>query len=107
LLPLMQRLQKEGVRVEIASSDRQCHQALMNQHVDALIWLLDEIPKKKDALPVNEIDVLIRDSVANEQLMSVQWSIPQQWVLSESLSSEQMIKRLENYMFEVSRQSES
>jgi cyanophycin synthetase len=107
LLPLMQRLQKEGVRVEIASSDRQCHQALMNQHVDALIWLFDEIPKKKDALPVNEIDVLIRDSVAYEQPISVQWSIPQQWVLSESLSSEQMIKRLENYMFEVSRQSES
>jgi cyanophycin synthetase len=104
LLPAMQMLQKEGVHVEIASSAHQCHQALMSQHVDALLWLVDELPRKTDALPVDAIDLLIKDTKRDEQQLPAQWVQAQQWVLSESYGKQQMIERLQTYVLDACRQ---
>jgi cyanophycin synthetase len=105
LRPVVELLQKEGVRVEIASSPRQCHQVLMSQHADALIWLLDELPMNTVALPVDEIDLLIHDNVHGEPLLPASWVQAQQWVLSESMGSQQMREQLCTHLLEASRQN--
>lgn len=100
LMPMVQLLQKMELHVEVTTSASQCHQVLMRRHADALIWLLDELPMKTDALPVDEIDLLIHDTKQNVQQIPAQWAQAQQWVLGDSSGMQKMLERLGEYLSE-------
>lgn len=101
LMPMVRMLQKVGLHVVIASSASQCHQVLMLQHADALIWLLDELPVKTDALPVDEIDLFIQKKKRNEQQKQAQWAQAEHWVLEEPSETQKMLEILGEYLFET------
>lgn len=101
LSPMVHLLQNEGLHVEVASSTRQCHQALMSASTDALIWLMEKPPLSTDGLPLDKIDLLILDTKHSEKHIPVQWAKAQKWHLGNLVDVQNTPNKLQNFILEA------
>lgn len=98
---LAQRLAREGVRVRVMSTLRECQQAMRSVETDVLIWHMNGRPSAVEGAPVDRLDVLIQSRSPSSGRAPAFLRVDDCWELSESPDLEAVIERLFKYLHEV------
>jgi len=95
-------LERDGIRLYVASTALECHEALRHANVDAVIWQMDALPSPAGGMPFDRLSLAIYGQGLKAQSNPLLLTSIDSWSLDESADSNNLAERLRAYLKESS-----